>query len=204
MRFLLIPLGLIGIASAALAREVLLKDGLSPDKRLGAYLVTPDHPEAGAAEFPSVVIRREHDRHVIGSFASGSYMAYFDPAYERTKVAWSADSQLLAILSQATKTTYEVSVYHLTKQGLTLIRLPDYGRPLFERLGIARGGRHFLLTQASWRAHDLQLRVSGNLSDSASNPTDFPNDWFECTVVLRVQSETQASVNEIEIIKRPK
>jgi hypothetical protein len=204
MRVFSIVIGLIGIATSVLAREALLKDGLSPDKRLGAYLVGPDHPEAGVADFPSVVIRRERDHRVVGISSCGAYMAYFDPAYERTKVAWSADSRFVAILSQSTKTTYDASVYHVTDQRLDPVPLPEYQRPLFERLGIPRGGRYFLLEQASWRDQHLDLRARGNVSDSASNPTDFPDDWYDCTVVFQVESPTKVSVHEIIVSKSPK
>src|SRR5207249_9740447 len=204
MRHLPIVIGLIGISNISIAREALLKDGLSPDKQLGAYLVSPDHPEAGVADFPSVVIRRERDHGVVGISTCGSYMAYFDPVYERTKVAWSADSRFVAILSQGTKTTYDASVYHVADHRLEQVSLPEYGRLLFERLGIPRGGRYFLLEQASWRDHHLDLRGRGNVSDSASNPTDFPDDWYDCTVVFQVESPTKVSVHEIIITKSPK
>ena len=204
MRHLLIVIGLIGVASISIAREALLKDGLSPDRQLGAYLVSPDQPEAGAADFPSVVIRRERDHRVVGISTCGSYMAYFDPAYERTKVAWSADSRFVAILSQATKTTYNASVYHVADQRLEPVPLPEYGRPLFERLGIPRGGRYFLLEQVFWRDHHLELRVRGNVSDSSSNPKDFPDDWYDCTVVFQIESPTKVSIHEILVSKSPK
>ena len=204
MRRLFIVIGLIGIASTSIAREALLKDGLSPDKQFGAYLVGPDHPEAGAGDFPSVVIRRERDHHVVGSSACGSYMAYFDPAYERTKIAWSADSRFVAILSQSTKTTYDASVYHVKDQRLDPVPLPDYGRRLFERVGIPHGGRYFFLEQASWRDHHLGLRVRGNVSDSSSNPNDFPDDWYDCTVVFQIESPTKVSIDKIIVSKSPK
>jgi hypothetical protein len=204
MRALLIVIALIGVASASAAREALLKDGLSPDKQLGAYLVSPDHPEAGAADFPSIVVRRERDQSVVGIFTAGSYMAYFDPAYERTKIAWSADSRFVAILSQSTKTTYDASVYHVTDQRLDEVPLPEYGRPLFDRLGIPRGGRYFLLERASWRDDQLELRVRGNVSDSSSNPKDFPDDWYDCTVVFEVESPTKVLLHEIIVSKSPK
>ena len=151
-----------------------------------------------------MVVRREQNHRVLGCFASSSYMAYFDPAYERIKVAWSPDSRFLAVLSRGTKTTYEVAVYHAVADSVVLVSLPDYRRLLFARLGIATGGRHLLLSEPAWLDHTLRVHVSGNISDTASNPTDFPDDWYECTIVFRVEPAKKPSVQEIIVHKSPK
>jgi len=199
MRFVFITMAVVGVPASAIAREALLQDGVSPDKRLGAYLVSADQPKAAAADFPAVVVRREQDHRVLGCFASSSYMAYFDPAYERTKVAWSPDSRFLAVLSRGTKTTYEVAVYHAVADSVVPVSLPDYRRLLFARLGIATGGRHLLLSEPAWLDHTLRVH------DTASNPTDFPDDWYECTtIVFRVEPAKKPAVEEIIVHKSPK
>ena len=204
MRLFFALAGIIGIATPGIAREALLKDGLSPNKQFGAYLVSGDHPESGVADFPCVLIRREPDHNVVGTVACGSYMPHFEPAYERTKVAWSADSQFIVILSQATKTTFEASVYHIKDQRLDPVPLPEYGQKIIERLGIPHGGRYFLLEQASWRDHYLELRIRGNVSDSSSNPNDFPDDWYDCIAVLQIESTMKVSIHEIIVSKASK
>jgi hypothetical protein len=195
---------IIALTGPASARQALLENGRSPDNRFGAYLVSPDEPDSAAGDFPSLVVRGEQDHRTMGSFVCGSYMAYFDPAYERTKVAWSADSQFFAMISQGTKTTFEATIYHVTGDGVSPVSLPEYSRALFKRLGITTSGRYFLLSQPAWRDHNLRLHVSGNISDSASNPKDFSDDWYECTIVFRIRSATKASIEKIIVLKSPK
>ena len=193
---------LLACSMQLLAEEKLFQGGLSPDKSIGVYLVSEDRADVGIHDYPSIEIRRERDHKVIGNLSCDSYIQHFDHAYEDIKLAWASDSRFFAFLCRGTKTSREVEVYCVATN--TLLKLPDYPQAIVRRIPSAARGRYFLAESLSWHDHDLSVRISGNTHDSASNSTDFPDDWYGCTIIIRIQSPKKVLLRDVIIHKQPK
>ena len=185
-----------------LAEQKLFEGGISPDKTIGVYLVVEDRADIGIHDYPSIEIRRERDHKLIGNLSCDSYIQHFNHAYEDIKVAWASDSRFFAFLCRGTKTSREVEVYCVATN--SLLKLPDYPHAIVQRIPGASQGRYFFAESISWREHELSVRISGNTHDSASNPEDFPDDWYDCTVILRVISPNKVLLRDVIIHKPPK
>jgi hypothetical protein len=193
---------LLGLSTQLLAEEKLFEGGLSPDKTIGVYMVSANRADIGTYDYPSIEIRREKDHKVMGQLSCDSYLQHFESASEDAKMVWAPNSRFFALLSRGTKTSRDVEVYCVATN--TLLTLPDYARAIRQRIPSASQGRYFFAKSLAWRGHDLNVRISGNTHDSASNPADFPDDWYDCTIVIRVESPTKVHLRDVIIHKQPK
>lgn len=184
------------------AEEKLFEGGLSPDKTIGVYLLSEDRADVGIHDYPSIEVRRERDHKVIGSLSCDSYIQHFNHAYEDIKVAWASDCRFFAFLCRGSKTSREVEVYCIATN--SLLKLPDYPQAIVQHIPSASRGRYFFAESVAWHEHDLHVRIFGNTHDSASNPKDFPDDWYDCTVVVRVISPKKVVLRDVIIHKQPK
>ena len=189
-------------STALLADEALLEGGASPDKSTGVYLMGEEN--GSIPDWPRMEVRKERGQKVLGSISCDSYIWHYQAALEDAKVAWSPDSCFFACLCRDTKTTRTAIAYSVANDKLTPITLPDCAQAIVSHIKNADKGRFFLAKSITWEAHDLRIRISGNVSDHASNPEDFPEDWYDCTVVVHVSSPQKAKLKDVIVHKRPK
>ncbi len=177
-------------------REKLFENGLSPDKALGIYLISHDWDK-----YPSLEVRREREREVIGKISCTDYIDDFDWAYSDWKVAWSLDSRYFAFVSRGTKESRAVDIYSCDSTNITLLEIPDLMQAVSQREPSAIEGRYFFLESASWRGQDLSIQILGSKNGDASNPEDQPDNWYVATVVIHVESPKQVLIRSVSIDK---
>jgi len=100
------------------------------------------------------------------------------------ELIWSADSTLLAVISGGTKTTSEVRIIRFDNDTAEELKLPDYQQNIYGRHKRLKGGRYSFAKHLKWNKNVLSFESEGSWTESVSNPSDFPEDWYAYSIKL--------------------
>ncbi len=108
---------------------------------------------------------------------TSSYGYYKEKYHE---IAWSPDSQYLAVVSRGTRTSIDVEVFRFKDDTVEQITLPS------PKLGDGswQGGRSYFVKHIKWEATTLKYYCYGDKVYGAGDAESVPDNWYHFDIAL--------------------